>query len=154
MDKINSFVNLSDKYIETIEKLLEYSMSKKILPLKILLGMKLIKNYIHNNKVSLIQNGVQYLLGYKEIILNFDLSNLDDLDEDYDDNISRKSCLNNITKVKEIINEKNFDDIDILNLIIEIKNNAKILNNTDKEIIRGYMEILILILEKIRELFM
>ncbi len=151
--KIDLFINFSNKYVDVIEKLLDYSVSKKILPLKILLGINHLKKYIKDNKVTLIQNGVQYLLNYKDIILNFDLQNLDELDNDSDDNVSRKSCLNNITKAKQIMNEQIYKENEILDLIIEIKNNAKILNITDKSIIKGYMEVLIMILEKIKDLF-
>jgi hypothetical protein len=152
-NKINLFNNFSDRYINVIEKLLDYSVSKKIIPFKIILGLSVIKKYISDNKVSLIQNGVQYLLNHKEIILNFDLTNLDELDNNSEDNVSRKSCLHNISKVKDIINENEYRDTEILDLIIQIKNNAKILNDTDRTIIKGYIELLILILEKIRDLF-
>jgi hypothetical protein len=151
--KIDLFINFSNKYVDVIEKLLDFSVSKKILPLKILLGLNILKKYIRDNKVNLIQNGVEYLLNYKDTILNFDLHNLDELDNDSEDNVSRKSCLNNITKAKQIINEQNYKENEILDLIIEIKNNAKILNISDKSIIKGYMEVLIMILEKIKDLF-
>lgn len=152
--KINLFSDLSDKYTDIIEKLLDYSVSKKILPLKILMAMCVIKKYIHDNKISLIQNGVQYLLNHKKTILNFDISELDELDNNYDDdNISRKKCLNNISFTKQIMNEKTYNNNEILDIIIQIKNNAKILNDTDTAIIKGYIELLIMILEKIRNLF-
>ncbi len=156
-NKFDSFVNFSDKYVDVIEKLLDFSTSKNILPIKILLGMKILKQYIKDNKVSLIQKGVEYLLNYKETILNFDLNNLDVLDnnseDNFDDNYSRKNCLNTINKAKHIINEQTYKENEILDLIIDIKNNAKNLNETDKSIIKGYIEVLILILEKIKTLF-
>lgn len=152
-NKIYLFSELSNKYVSIIEKLLDFSVSKKILPLKILVGLSMVKKYITDNKIVLIQNGVKYLLNYKETILNFDIKNLDELDNDSDDNISRKSCLSNISTAKKIMNENTFRDNEILDLIIEIKNNAKILDETDKIIIKGYIELLIMILEKIKNLF-
>lgn len=155
-NKVNLFIDFSNKYVDVINKILDFSIIKKILPLKILLGMSILKKYIVDNKISLIQNGVKYLLNHKETILNFNLNNLDDLDEldnDSDDNISRKNCMTNINKVKEIIDEQSYENDEILNLIIEIKNNAKVLNDTDKIIIKGYIEVLIMILEKIKNIF-
>ena len=151
--KITIFMNLSDKYISVINNIIEYSVSKKIVPLKIILGIDFLKKYIINNKVELIKNGVEYLLGYKEDILNFDLKNLDELDNDSEDNISRKNCIDNISQVKKIINEQKYKENEILDIIIEIKNKAKNLNEMDRSIIKGYMEILIMILENIRDLF-
>lgn len=151
--KITIFMNLSDKYISVINNIIDYSVSKKIVPLKIILGIDFLKKYIINNKVELIKNGVEYLLGYKEDILNFDLKNLDELDNDSEDNISRKNCIDNISQVKKIINEQKYKENEILDIIIEIKNKAKNLNEMDRSIIKGYMEILIMILENIRDLF-
>lgn len=76
-------------------------MSKRILPLKMVLGMNILKEYIKNNKVVLIQHGIQYLLCNKEIILNFNLDELDELDDENNDNISRRQCLDNITNTKK-----------------------------------------------------
>lgn len=146
-------MNLSDKYISVINNIIDYSISKKIVPLKIILGVDFLKKYIINNKVELIKNGVEYLLGHKEDILNFDLKNLDELDNDSEDNISRKNCIDNISQVKKIINEQKYKENEILDIIIEIKNKAKNLNEMDRSIIKGYMEILIMILENIRDLF-
>jgi len=151
--KINIFMNLSNKYISVINDIIDYSVSKKIVPLKIILGVDILKKYIANNKVELIKNGVEYLLGHKEDILNFDLKNLDELDNQSEDNISRKNCLDNISQVKKIINEQKYKENEILDLIIDIKNKAKNLNEMDRTIMKGYIEILIMILENIRDLF-
>ena len=151
--KIAIFMNLSDKYISVINNIIDYSVSKKIVPLKIILGVDFLKKYIINNKVELIKNGVEYLLGHKEDILNFDLKNLDELDNDSEDNISRKNCIDNISQVKKIINEQKYKENEILDIIIENKNKAKNLNEMDRSIIKGYIEILMMILENIRDLF-
>lgn len=151
--KISIFMNLSNKYVSVINDIIDYSVSKKIVPLKIILGVDILKKYIANNKVELIKNGVEYLLGYKEDILNFNLNNLDDLDNDSEDNISRKNCINNISQVKKIINEQKYKENEILDLIIDIKNKAKNLNDMDRSILKGYIEILIMTLENIRDLF-
>jgi len=153
-NKIDTFTHLSDKYLVVMNKILDYSVSKNILPLKVSLGMGLLKNYIQENKVKLMQYGVEYLLNYKEYILNFSIDSLDELDTDSEDNTSRKSCINNINKAKQVVNLNiDSEEGEILNLIIDIKNKAKKLNETDRLIIKGYIEVLIMILENIRDLF-
>jgi hypothetical protein len=152
-NKFLLFTELSNKYITIIENIIDFSVSKKIVPIKIILGSDLLKKYIRDNKVELIKNGAEYLLNYKEYILNFNLNNLDELDNESDDNISRKSYLENINQAKKIINEPKYKENEILDIIIDIKNKAKILTEIDKSIIKGYIEILILVLEKIRDLF-
>ena len=155
-NKIDTFYGLSEKYVIVLDKILDYSISKNLLPVKISLGIGLFKNYIQENKIKLIQCGVEYLLNHKEQILNFSLENLDELDSDSDDNVSRKSCMNNINQVKQVIKldmDSSYKENEILNLIIEIKNKAKKLNETERTIVKGYIEVLIMILENIRDLF-
>ena len=153
-NKIDNFTQLSDKYLIVVNKILDYSLSKKILPLKISLGIVFLKKYIQENKIRLIQYGVEYLLNHKDLILNFSINSLDELDTDSEDNVSRKSCINNISKVKQAINvDINSEETEILNLIIEIKNKAKNLNEFDRSIVKGYIAVLIMILENIRDLF-
>lgn len=155
--KLDMYNYLMDSYVETIHKLIDTSYSMKILPFKVRLGINYIKKYIDDNRFDTLQNGITYILTNKEIILNFDVNNLDDLDEDSDDNMSIKSCVNEFKKQKNINLNKNIinsDSDDMLNLIIEIKNNSKKLSSTDITIIKKYFELLIIILEKIKNLFL
>lgn len=99
---------LMDMYIDTIIKLIDTSYSMRILPLKVMFGLGYIKNYIQSNRLDILQNGFDLLLSNKETILNFDIDNLNELDEDFDDNVSIKSCISNIKqhssiKIKQII---------------------------------------------------
>jgi len=153
-NKIIAYSKLSDKYLQIINNILEYAKIKNILPLKIIIGIEFLKKYINDNKIKLIQYGIGYLLNNKEYLLNFSLDALDELDDISEDNISRKSCMNNINKAKNII-DKNLEteDTEVLNIIIEIKNNAKKLNNKDRICIKKYIELLIICLENIRSLF-
>lgn len=163
--KIDAYNYLMDLYIDTINKLIDTSYSMGILPLKIILGLNYIKKYIANNRIEILQNGTFYLLTNKETILNFDLNKLDELDMDSDDNMSVKSCvsrvkqqskINNQTNLSNQTNLQNFssDSDDMLNLIIDIKNKTKNLNNDDVQIIKKYFELIIIILEKIKNLFL
>ena len=143
-----------DTYIDTVIKLIDTSYSLRILPLKIMFGLGYIKKYIQSNRFDILQNGLDYLLTNKETILNFDINNLDELDEDFDDNVSIKSCINNIKKINTD-NKNNFvsDSDDMLNLMIEIKNNTKKLCHDDIIIIKKYFELLVIILENIKKIF-
>lgn len=153
-NKIDTFTHLSDKYLSVMNKILDYSVSKNLLPLKVTFGIGLLKKYIQENKIRLIQYGVEYLLNHKDYILNFSIDSLDELDTDSEDNVSRKSCIDNISKAKQVINlDIDSEENEIMNLIVEIKNKAKTLNDAERTIIKGYIEVLIMILENIRDLF-
>jgi hypothetical protein len=146
-----------DMYIDTIIKLIDTSYSFRILPLKIMFGLGFLKNHIQSNRFDILQNGLDYLLTNKETILNFDINNLNELDEDFDDNVSIKSCINNIKKHQET-KQINTDNVisnsdEMLNLIIEIKNNTKKLHQDDLIIIKKYFELLVIILENIKQIF-
>lgn len=158
--QIETYNFLMNTYIETIHKLIDLSYDFGILPFKIIFGMNWIKKYISENRFEVLENGINYLLTNKETILNFNLDKLDELDMDSDDNVSIKSCINSIknqqnkTKINSNTNfDTNSDSDQMLNLIIEIKNNSKKLSSNDIIIIKKYFELLIIILEKIQNLF-
>jgi|LakMenEpi03Aug12_release.lakeMendotaPanAssembly.Ray.scaffolds.fasta_scaffold1621760_1 hypothetical protein len=156
LNLFNQYDYLMEVYIDTIIKLIDESYSMKILPLKVMFGLEYAKKYIQSNRFEVLQNGLDYLLTNKMTILNFDIANLDELDEDFDDNVSIKSCINNIKKSNlNSTNKNNFvsDSDDMLNLMIEIKNNAKKLHPDDIDIIKKYFELLVIILENISKLF-
>ena len=153
---ITQYNYLMETYINTIIQLIDISYSMKILPLKIMFGLSWIKNYIESNRFEVLENGINYLLINKEIILNFNIKKLDELDMDYEDNISIKSCISNIKQThSNVANSSNVitDSDDMLNLMIEIKNNTKKLCIDDIMIIKSYFELIIIILEKIQNLF-
>ena len=126
--------------------------------------MNFIKKHISDNRLDTLQNGILYLLSNKDTILNFDLEKLDELDEDSDDNMSIKSCVNKFKKNNDVISTNtsslntSLSNIstsdDMLNLIIEIKNNTKKLAYDDIIIIKKYFELLMIILEKIQNIFL
>ena len=154
--KIDTYNYLMELYIDTIHKLIDNSYSMGILPFKIVIGMGMIKKQISENRFETLQNGIDYLLHNKDTILNFDLTKLDELDEDSDDNMSIKSCVSkfNNNDNKNNMSKSNIGSPDeMLNLIIEIKNNTKKLSYEDIIIIKKYFELLIMILEKIQNIF-
>jgi hypothetical protein len=146
------YENLMNDYIELIHNLIDSSCKMKILPLKIMFSIGLIKNYINENKLIMLENGIEYILANKTTILNFDTTKLDELDIDTDDNVSIKSCINNYKKSNQINSIDDEQDA-ILNLIIDIKNNSKKLSQMEMDIIKSYIELIIIVLEQIQNLF-
>jgi hypothetical protein len=156
--KLDRFNMLTNNYIDTINSLLDLAVSNKIVPFKLLIGLPLIKDYIQTNRIDLLEYGVQYILSNKSDIMNFDINRLDELDSDSDDNISRKEYINNIDNAKVKINNKinigtNYNSNEIIDIIVQIKNNSKNLDNFTVQMIRNYFELLILILEQIKSLY-
>ena len=155
-EKLNNYNYLMELYVDTIHKLFDTGYTLNILPFKVMFGLNWIKKYISENKLETLQNGITYLLGNKDTILNFNLSKLDELDEDSDDNMSIKSCVNKFNNIKPGVLDTNSNMTnpnDMLNLMIEIKNNTKKLSSEDVLIIKKYFELLIIILEKIQNIF-
>ena len=149
---IEKFNYLTNQYIELIINLIDYCEEKKILPKKIIFFLDTIKKNLNENKFEIIQNSLIHILENKETILNF---SLDSLEEDSDD---KSNNLNNIYQLKKLIKNTNSNtnqnELEIINLIIEIKKNAKtLLIKDDIIIIKDYIEIMIMILERIKILF-
>lgn len=151
--KFETYDFLMETYIDIINKLINISNSFNILPFKLTLCINYIKKYINENRYETLQNGLNYLLVNKEIILSFDMKNLDELDMDSDDNLSVKSCVNNFKKSSSNT-QINYDPDGLLDLMIEIKNNAKKLKHEDINIIKKHFELIIMILEEIKKLFL
>ncbi len=160
IDKLKSFDKLVNNYVEIINCILDMAIRNNLLPMRILITVPFLREYIEKNKITLLEHGVIYLLKNKDEILNFSmekLEQLDELDDDADDNVSRKECSTNISKLKDNLNNlgneiKSIDNNEILNLIIEIKNNSKKLDKENIELIRNYIKLLIYVLEEIKKL--
>ena len=65
-NKVNHYNFLMDNYIEMILKLVDYSNSLSILPLKLRFGINLFKDYIIKNRYTMLENGINILLENKE----------------------------------------------------------------------------------------
>ena len=131
--KLEKFNYLTENYLELINNLLIFSNEKDVLPKKISFCLPIIRNYLEENKLEVIQNSITYILENKEIILNF---SLDSLEEDQNDNSINN--LKNIYQLKKLINNEN--ELEIINIIIEIKKNAKtLLIKGDIIIIKDYI---------------
>ena len=126
---------LSEYYIDSIHGLLDYSNSINIIPIKYSIFIKTIKTYINDNKIEIIKNGLTYILNNKDDILNLTLDTLKSKDND---------------EVLDFF--KTFEDTpDTFNIIFEILNNSKKLKKKDFEIVKEFLETIIIILEKIKE---
>ena len=126
---------LSEYYINSIIGLLDYSNSVNIIPIKYSIFIKNIKIYIDENKMEMIQNGLKYILNNKEDILKLTLNTLKSKDNE------------------EILGffEKFDDTPETFNIIFDILNNSKKLKKNDFELVKEYLETIIIILEKIKE---
>ncbi len=136
---LERFEYLKKSYIEVILNMIEYSMSKNILPMKVYFMINYMKEYINNNEIDIIESGINYLLPNKKDIINFNINNLDELEDNLKKNLTDHSNRSN--------------DNQILKLIIEIKENSKKLNKVEIETIKKYVELIISILEKIKILY-
>ena len=126
---------LSEYYIDSIHGLLDYSNSINIIPIKYSIFIKTIKKYINDNKMEIIKNGLTYILNNKDDILNLTLDTLKSKDND---------------EVLDFF--KTFEDTpDTFNIIFEILNNSKTLKKKDFDIVKEFLETIIIILEKIKE---
>lgn len=155
MELFETYDRLMNDYVETIIKLLDVAYTFDILPFKITLCMGYIKNYIRENRFEVLSNGLSLLLENKDTVLNFDTSKLDELDNDDDDNVSIKSCVNNYKR-----HNKQTENLDVLkgtnemlDILIDIKNRSKNMNDEQVGIVKLYFEILIMLLEQIKGLF-
>jgi hypothetical protein len=149
---LDRFEYLKQNYIEIILNMIDFSTSKNILPMKIYFMVKYIKDYIKNNEIEMIESGINYLLPNKDDILNFNINNLDELE----DNLSIKEIKKNINAqvTSGLSYEQSFQKSnEIIKLIIEIKENSKKLNIIEIQTIKKYIELLISILEKIKILY-
>jgi hypothetical protein len=127
--------------------MLDFSLTKKILPAKVYFMTKYIKDYIINNEMEILETGISYLLPNKDDILNFNIDNLNELDDNF--NLTLININNNDNNNDNNNNNKN----EILKLIIDIKNNSKKLNKIEIETIKNYIQLIILVLEKIKILY-
>ena len=134
-EKFNQYKILSEYYINSISGLLDFSNSLNIIPVKYSIFINNIKNYINNNKMEIIKNGLLHILNNKEDILKLTLDTLKSKDN------------------AEVLNffEKFDDTPDTFNIIFEILNNSKKLKKKDFEVVKEFLETIIVILEKIKE---
>ena len=161
LNKQIQFTKLSDKYVEQIKKVLDYAITKRIVPMKVIFGINLIKEYIDANKLKILECGIEYILKYKDEILNFSLESLDNsnLSELSESSNFSSNYITNINELKKIIKQESnntntsTEELEIINLIIDIINNAKKLSTEEIDIIKNYIELIVLILEKIKLIF-
>lgn len=145
--KIDIYNSLVDNYFSIIDELINFSNEKNIIPRKVIFFIPIMKKYIETNRLSVIQNSIKFFLEYKDEITNFNIENLNSNDEKNIDEI-KKMMYENIHQNKIDIKE-----IEIFDLILELKDNSLKLKNEDKILVKQYIELLIIILEKIRNLF-
>jgi hypothetical protein len=152
-DKVELCMRLTDMYVESIIELLDSAYNLWILPYTMIFMLGTIKDQIRTNRFEMVRYGTECLLDKetKKTIINFDTSKLENLDSDFDDNITVKTCINNFSNYNN--NSENYEPNLILELIIEIKNNAKKLQLKDRNKIKEHILILVDILENLEKIF-
>lgn len=146
-NKLEIFDELIYNYFIVIDSLINIGRDKNIIPLKYVVLIPILQSYIKENKLSIIQKSLVTLLNNKDRILNFSLDKLDK-----DENI-------NLEKIKIIIDKENINNAkekesELFDLIIQIKNNSLKLDKEERMIIKSYIELMIMILEKIKNIFL
>ena len=68
--KLTAFDKLVDNYIEIINILLDISISNNLLPMRILITVPFLRDYIKTNRVTLLEHGIIFLLNNKESLKN------------------------------------------------------------------------------------
>lgn len=129
---------LSNYYVDTIKDFFNYTREADVIPKSCIVFLPFVNDYIEDNKLFLIENGLVYILQNKEYIETFSIENLKN-----EDNSKIMSDF------KHIIDKKNNTEIKI---IFDILDNTKKLNKTQQKIVKEYMDMIILILEKINKL--
>lgn len=140
MDKTTLYGQLLDEYINTINNLIIYTEKLNILPFKAKMFLPIIKSKINNDRFGTLMQGYEYILTNKLTILNFNINELDVMDEFND---------------LESVHSRNTTDVDsneLLDIFIKIKENSKRLENEHVIMIKKYFEFIIFILEEINEL--
>jgi hypothetical protein len=146
-NKLNIFNELVENYFLVINSLIDLAKDKNIIPIRYIVLIPILTSYIENNRVYIIQKSVITILNNKEKILNFSLNNLEN------DNTL------NLEKIKTIIDKENLNNCrdkesELFDLIIQIKNNSLRLDKEERVIIKSYIELMIMILEKIKNIFL
>jgi hypothetical protein len=146
-NKLEIFNELIYNYFIVIDSLINIGRDKNIIPLKYIVLIPILQSYIEQNKLSIVQKSLVTLLNNKDRILNFSLDKLDK-----DENI-------NLEKIKTIIDKENINNAkekesELFDLIIQRKNNSLRLDKEERMIIKSYIELMIIILEKIKNLFL
>lgn len=146
-NKLEIFNELIYNYFIVIDNLINIGRDKNIIPLKYIVLIPMFQSYIEENKLSIVQKSLVTLLNNKVRILNFSLDKLDK-----DENI-------NLEKIKILIDKENINNTkekesELFDLIIQIKNNSLRLDKEERMIIKSYIELMIMILEKIKNIFL
>ena len=136
--KLENYKTLSKYYIQTIKDLFAFSKEVNIIPIQYIFLYSLIEEYIEENKLLLIENGFIYILKNKNYIETFNIDNLDNNEN-----------LEVYSDIKNIIEQKNNKEIKIFFSILE---NAKQLDINEKKVIKEYLNMILLILDKLNNL--
>lgn len=149
MSKIFSkdqYYTLENDYFILLNDLVEFMYNNSLVPTKLILFKDIIKNYIQSNKIEIIKSSLENILPMKDEILDFNFDNLENLED-----LDNLTCRINSKRNNKIENYSN--SFEIFNMIIEVKDRAIKLSRNNKKILKQLLEIMILLLEEIYNIF-
>lgn len=143
-NKEEYFTILIDKYMMVINRLIDYLDENDMIPLKMVCMKEFIKEYIKSNRDVVVMNSIEIILKNKEDILNFE----------FEEDNKQIDNLRNIIEKKSKESEINIGryEMEIVKMVMEAKDKSKRLGKDKREMIREYVEVMILILERMREI--
>lgn len=125
---------LKDRYVETINSFIDFAKEKDMIPPQYTPHLAILESLISIDKNKLIQGGLDYILKNKEKVLSYSTVDVDE----------------NINDVLEL--KKKFKGAYGMDIMIEILQCTKKLSLEEKTLIHNYIEIFVLILDKINDL--
>lgn len=145
----DQYYTLENDYFIILHDLVEFMYHNSLVPTKLLLFKDIIKNYIQSNKIEIIKSSLENILPMKEEILDFNFDNLEHLED-----LDNLTCKINSKKNNKNNNyENNQNDFELFHIIIEVKDRAVKLSTNNKKILKKLLEIMILLLEEIYNIF-
>lgn len=142
-NKEEYFTILIDKYMMVINRLIDYLDENDMIPLKMVCMKEIIKEYIKSNRDIVVMNSIEIILKNKDEILNFEF----DEDDKQIDNL--RSIMESKINIGRNIGKY---EMEIVKMVMEAKSKSKKLGKDKREMIREYVEVMILILERMREI--
>ncbi len=146
-NKEEYFTILIDKYMMVINRLIDYLDENDMIPIKMVCMKEIIKEYIKSNRDEIVMNSIEIILKNKDEILNFEF----DEDDKQIDNL-RSIMESKINIGRNIGRNIGKYEMEIVKMVMEAKSKSKKLGKDKREMIREYVDVMILILERMREI--
>ena len=123
--KVEKYAIFMDNYKNALCNLIDYVKSLNIIPIKVKIKLPFIKKYINDeeNDDELLTNGIEHLLGNKDLIINFNINNIYDFNEVYSKVNKKNEFLDLIDEfvmsIKKKKNQIEKENIDVIKALFE-----------------------------------